>query len=140
MTSGCALLLVGVAFVVHIVQQSHRLPWVSVSALEQREMPHRVRDSVAMAPQTFRCDPFVQNVKSAIGQCSHSSLLCLVRRAEVILFNVDTFPKSDASFNFFGGVLWFGIIPSGVLIHLLAYYNMVITGLSFPRTASMRFT
>ena len=62
-----ALLLIRVSFVIHVVQQSSRLPYIRVRAAKLREMFHRVRDRVAMFSQTLRLHPLVQNGEGAFG-------------------------------------------------------------------------
>jgi hypothetical protein len=70
-----------------------------------------------------------------ITQSSISYIQPLER--EVSSLDFDTFPEGDVSFNVFGSIFCFGIVPGCVFIDLSIDFNGVITGNAFPRTGGV---
>lgn len=47
------------------------------------------------------------------------------------------FPEGNISFNILGGIFGGWVIPSGILIDLPIYFNVVVAGSALPRTAGV---
>jgi hypothetical protein len=71
MTFRRTLFLVRVPFVIHVVQKSDGLPQIGIGTTAFGEVLHGIRNGMAMSPQTFRLDPFVQNPERSFGQHRH---------------------------------------------------------------------
>jgi hypothetical protein len=54
--------------VIHVVQKSDGFPQIGIGAAVFGEVLQGIGDGVAMTPQTFRLDPFVQNPERLFGQ------------------------------------------------------------------------
>jgi hypothetical protein len=73
MTVSRTLILVRIPLVIHVVQEPDGFPEIGIRAAVFGEVLEGIGYGVAMTPQTFRLDPFVQNPERLFGQ--HLSLL-----------------------------------------------------------------
>jgi hypothetical protein len=54
--------------VIHVVQKPDGFPEIGVRAAALREVLHRIGDGIAMSPQTFGLDPFVEDRERSFSQ------------------------------------------------------------------------
>src|SRR6266536_3774878 len=87
MSFGCAVSHVWMALVIHVVQQANRLPKIDIVSrpAKRGEMLHRISDRIAMFPQTFGLDPFVQDLQCARSERFTHHMICGLGRC----FNIE---------------------------------------------------